>query len=135
MAFRCCFSFSSPPLHPPNHAQHPHPPTTHQTDSSITGDTSYNILLNPKYKEHFGLSWGFAMRHSHVRSIRFDTAQQRALQQELEGDGSGGPRGADMERADVVEQRLRRMTQQSMLAASSDSTDGSGNSPMGYVRR
>ena len=35
----------------------------------IKGLATYNILHNPKYKEQFAITWKFAMRHRHVRSV------------------------------------------------------------------
>ena len=39
---------------------------------AIVGLATYNMLQNPQYKENFGITWKFAIDHSHVRSIRFD---------------------------------------------------------------
>lgn len=36
----------------------------------VEGLASYNILQNPKYKEAFGISDTFALKHATVRSLR-----------------------------------------------------------------
>ena len=38
----------------------------------MVGLATYNILHNIKYKELFQISWEFAFKHSHVRSVRLD---------------------------------------------------------------
>merc|ERR1711871_357850 len=35
----------------------------------IKGLATYNILHNPIYKENFAITWKFAMKHKHVRSV------------------------------------------------------------------
>ena len=53
----------------------------------IKGLATYNILHNPKYKEKFAITWKFAMRHRHVRSvILYDTVTD-ILTNEHEKDG------------------------------------------------
>ena len=38
----------------------------------MKGLNSYNILQNPFYKDAFGITWKFALEHTHVSEIRFD---------------------------------------------------------------
>lgn len=82
----------------------------------IKGETTYNILLSSKYREMLALSWKFAFQHKHVRSIRFDASQQDRLIEQTLGREEG---------ADVIEQRLRGLTNVDPIpfSMSSDSAD------------
>ena len=84
----------------------------------IKGETTYNILLSSKYREMLSLSWKFAFQHRHVRSIRFDASQQERLLEQTLGNEEG---------ADVIEQRLRGLTNVVDPIPSSMSTDSADN--------
>ena len=52
----------------------------------IKGLATYNILQNPAYKEDFGITWKFAIKHKDVRSVR--RLKLRAQRSDFEDDAA-----------------------------------------------
>lgn len=48
----------------------------------IKGLSSYNVLLNPHYKEAFGITWKFAAQHRTVREVRTIKAKAREAEED-----------------------------------------------------
>ena len=79
----------------------------------IKGLATYNILHNPKYKEQFAITWKFAMRHRHVRSVVFYDTVTDVLSNEHEKDADA-KRTEKLRRASALPMMTRKEFEQKL---------------------